>query len=46
MNNNELVREILKMAGFDNPIEKDTGGITYHKDRSGVCAGRAGRALH
>lgn len=42
MNNNELVREILKMAGFDNPVEKDSGGITYHKDRWGYVLGGQG----
>lgn len=42
MNNKELVREILKMAGFDNPAEKDTGGIAYHKDRWGYVLGGQG----
>jgi len=42
MNNKELVREILKMAGFNNPVEKDIGGITFHKDRWGYVMGGQG----
>jgi len=42
MTNRELVLEVLKMAGFDNPVEKGTGGITYHKDRWGYVLGGQG----
>lgn len=33
MTNKQLVTEVLKMAGIDSPVEKQAGGITYHKDR-------------
>lgn len=42
MTNRELVSEILKMAGFQNPVEKESGGITYHKDRWGYVYGGQG----
>lgn len=42
MTNRELVTEVLKMAGFQNPVEKESGGITYHKDRWGYVLGGQG----
>ncbi len=42
MTNKELVLEALKMAGFDSPVEKENGGITYHKDRWGHVLGGQG----
>jgi len=42
MTNRELVSEVLKMAGFQNPVEKESGGITYHKDRWGYVLGGQG----
>ena len=42
MTNKELVLEVLKMAGFDSPVEKENGGITYHKDRWGYVLGGQG----
>jgi LysM repeat protein len=42
MTNRELVAEVLKMAGFQNPVEKESGGIAYHKDRWGYVLGGQG----
>jgi LysM repeat protein len=42
MTNRELVTEVLKMAGFQNPVEKESGGIAYHKDRWGYVLGGQG----
>ena len=42
MNNKELVLEVLKMSGFENPIEKEGGGIAYHKERWGYILGGQG----
>lgn len=42
MNNKELVNEVLKMAGVTSPVEKESGGITYHKDRYGYVLGGQG----
>ncbi len=42
MNNRELVAEVLKMAGFESPVEKEAGGIAYHKDRWGYVRGGQG----
>ncbi|MGI5892101.1 MAG: LysM peptidoglycan-binding domain-containing protein [Bacillota bacterium] len=42
MTNKELVLEVLKMAGYDSPVEKENGGITYHKDRWGYVLGGQG----
>lgn len=39
MTNKELTLEALKMAGFSNPVEKESDGITYHKDRWGYVLG-------
>ncbi len=42
MTNRELVAEVLKMAGLQNPVEKESSGITYHKDRWGYVLGGQG----
>jgi LysM repeat protein len=42
MTNKELVLEVLKMAGYDSPVEKQANGITYHKDRWGYVLGGQG----
>lgn len=42
MTNRELVTEVLKMAGFDNPVEKESGGIAYLKGRWGYVLGGQG----
>ena len=42
MTNRELVAEVLNMAGFQNPVEKESNGITYHKDRWGYVLGGQG----
>jgi LysM repeat protein len=42
MTNRELVSEVLKMAGFQTPVEKESGGTTYHKDRWGYVLGGQG----
>ena len=42
MTNRGLIAEVLKMAGFQNPVEKESGGIAYHKDRWGYVLGGQG----
>jgi LysM repeat protein len=42
MTNKELVLEILKMAGYDSPVEKQANGVAYHKDRWGYVLGGQG----
>ena len=42
MTSRDLVVEVLKMAGFQNPVEKESNGITYHKDRWGYVLGGQG----
>lgn len=42
MTNKELVAEVLKMAGADSPVEKASGGLTFHKDRWGYVLGGQG----
>lgn len=42
MTNKELVLEALKMAGFDSPVEKQSNGVAYHKDRWGYVLGGQG----
>ena len=42
MTNRELVAAVLKMAGYDSPIERTRGGITYHKARWGYVLSAQG----
>ena len=42
MTNKELVLGVLKMAGYESPVEKQANGIEYHKDRWGYVLGGQG----
>ncbi len=42
MTNKQLVKEVLRMAGTDSPVEKKTMTITYHRDRWGYVLGGQG----
>jgi LysM repeat protein len=42
MTNRELVAEVLKMAGFQNSVEKESGGIEYRNERWGYVLGGQG----
>jgi len=42
LTNKQLVEQVLKMAGYDSPVEKTVKGFEYHKDRYGYVFGGQG----